>query len=211
MYKTHTRFDSFILYRIEANGQFHLFKEFSDFDSLITYFAKSEIADSGLPWKREPKSILGKMNLTGNDTFVNVTWTPCYFEKYYGVSAHRETMLRPYLLMDRAGRIIDPHNLLAEINKKRAEITNNNPVHHYWRHLPPFEYRYDPVPYTGVRHTKYGRRVRHWFRSYRADRIPEYEQFVRKKGMVPNTWDTEPFEPRYRSWKHNSKKRHQWE
>lgn len=211
MYMTHTLFDSFILYRMETDGQFHIFKEFPDFDSLITYFAKSEIADSGFPWRREPKGVLDKMNLTGNDTYVNVTWTPCYYGSYSGMSAHRAVALRPYLLTDKAGRIINPHDFKADISKKREEITNTKPVYHYWRKLPPFEYRREPVPYTGVRNTKYGRTVRHWFRSYRQDRIPEYEQYVRKKGMVPNVWDSEPFEPRYRSWKHNSKKRHQWE
>ena len=80
------------------------------------------------------------------------------------------------------------------------------------RYGHPYRYRFDPVPGTG----KYRggitfRNVGHWFRSYREDRIPEYEPYVRKKGMVPNAWDSEPFLPRYKSWKHNSKKRHQWE
>ena len=94
-----------------------------------------------------------------------------------------------------------------EIQKAKNKILKDK----YGRKLPPFEYRRDPVSYTGVRNTKTGRRVRHWFRSYREDRIPEYKQFVRKKGMVPDPWDSVPLEPCYRSWKHNSRKRHQWE
>ena len=212
MYPIHNiLYTSFILYKIGTDGQFHIFKEFSNFDSLITFFAKAEIANSSPPWRRVSKQIIHEINLTGNDTFVYTDWKPYHYGEYYGLSAYRTTTIRPYLLMDKAGRIINPHDFAKNIQQKRVELTNRKPVYHYWRKLPPYTYHYDPVPYTGVRHGHYGRKVKHWFRSYRDDRIPEYEPYVRKKAMVPNTWDSEPFEPRYKSWKHNSKKRHQWE
>ncbi|MBO6163842.1 MAG: hypothetical protein J6N77_02210 [Lachnospiraceae bacterium] len=75
----------------------------------------------------------------------------------------------------------------------------------------PCIYRRDPVPHTGrYRSDIHCRNVRCWFRSYRADRIPEYQKYVRKKAMVPNMWDLEPWENTSRSWKENTKKRHQW-
>ena len=81
----------------------------------------------------------------------------------------------------------------------------------YYFIITNYQYRKDPVPYTGTPHSVYGRTVKHWFRSYRDDRIPEYQPYVRKKGMVPNMWILEPVEHIERSWKHQSKCRHQWE
>ena len=76
----------------------------------------------------------------------------------------------------------------------------------------PYRFRCDPVPRTGRFRGGHLRRVRHWFRRYRQDHIPEHRPYIREKAMLADLWDDEVWHAGpYKSWKDTSKKRHQWE
>lgn len=75
-------------------------------------------------------------------------------------------------------------------------------------------FRKDPVPGTGKHyyHASFTyRRVKCWFGSHRMDRIREYRPYVRCKGRVPWLIFDEQWELGSKSWKENTKCRHQWE
>lgn len=201
MYQVESRaYQTFLLYKLSSDGTFEPRRMFWSLDSLIEYAVRSSNLFYRVLRRRDKDTnILEYLNLTGNDIYC-----------LYSDGDHSEYRTRYYLITDKAGRIIDLNNYKEEIRKKEKELETRKVKNPYYSYFPPYRYRCDPVPYTGVCHGKYGRRIKSWFRSYRQDRIPEYRQFVRKKAMVPNMWDEEPVEKSYKSWKHNKKQRHQW-
>lgn len=72
-----------------------------------------------------------------------------------------------------------------------------------------YVFRRGPVPGTGISHYRYSRKIGHWFRAYKQDRIPEHAGYVRNKGRLPDAWDMETAPPRSKSWKSQCRK-HQW-
>lgn len=134
-----------------------------------------------------------------------------YNGKDIGTNPDNTKYFRDIAIIDSENHFINPRLFYDKALQKFHE--NENKKHSVWWHNTRGHYRYrkDPVPYTGIHYGGFGRNVKHWFRSYRQDRTPEHEPYVRKKAMVPNTWDSEPFHHFEKSWKHQTKCRHQWE
>lgn len=177
-----------------------------------TMYRLSELGPDGHFHESDPKSQYeGRFNYTGKDL-------TCSF--YHPMRHEVVQHLRDIMIIDNNDRIIDPRDYEKEALKEFCEPVkiyrqyNNITKKHYRRHHKQYKWRYDPVP--GVRHARHPRikrwrTVKHWHRSYRDDRIPEHAPYVRKKAMVPDPWVYEPFEHPEKSWKHNTKCRHQWE
>jgi len=195
---------SFYLCQYNFNHQrWEWIKKFKNEEELITYLAscfhyKYYFWDAeGKPYKPQlVNSIEHRFNYTGKDT---------------GSDFNHGNYFRDIMIIDADNRIIDPRRYLDNATAKFHERTRSKRSCWYVPCLKNHRYRKDPVPYTGCHHGSLGRRVKTWFRSYRQDRIPEYEPYIRKKARVPNTWDSEPFHHFEKSWKHQTKYRHQWE
>ena len=203
MFTIYNAAEEFTLYELKEDGIFHIRKHFENKQDLIRYFVHSDF----LGWnsilailQKKPTKVLEQINLTGFDT---------YIQRDYLTGA-KTTYLRPYLLMDGLGRIIDPKMFSKEIQTELVKVQNEK-RHYMYVHSQSFRYRIDPVPRTGVRHGKYYRSMQNWAHNYRLDHNPEHEEFIRKKARIPDPWEFDPWEPCYRSWKHNTKHRHQWE
>lgn len=155
-----------------------------------------------------------EMNVTGKDTNPSSyeIWTPDVTRPFVRVWDENPGV-RPYCVVQDGVRFIDVRDALVafpgssayfRIQQQREAKRKTN------RWYLPYWYQHDSVPRIGKHFGKYGRRVRHWFRAYRQDRIPEYERYVRKKGRVEDMWCVEPVEGRSRSWKDNTKYQKQW-
>ena len=187
---------SYLLYEAK-DGQFHLKERFPTKEALLKKLVNFEYKT--YPWNNvwnNGNRLLENINMNGNDK-------DC------------EGVLRPYILMDNAGHIVDPRTFQDELEAlKRLHEQRTFPSHPWWHynqdHYVP-EFRRDPIPGTGSHYPRYYRKVKHWIRSYKQDRIPEQKNFVRHKAMVPNAWDTEPVKCICKNWKHQGKKQHQWE
>lgn len=174
---------------------------FENEEELIAYLASYMKTTYGY-WDEEGKphkpiiesSLSERMNYSGKDTGVSMDYI--YF--------------RDIMIVDGHNRIINTR-IFDEKAKRVYQFKQRRP-YAWWRNtVPAHKFRREPVPHTGSYYGKYGRNVKHWFKSYMQDRIPEHKPYVRKKAMVPNTWITEPTHHFEKSWKHQTKCRHQWE
>ena len=202
MYKTNREtYTTYILYEIQETGT-HIIRIFPDTEDMLEYFAWSLMERT--PWgflrMQPPKSMVDNMNVTGRDTCHSDPFDP---EGLY---------TRPYILTDAAGRMIDIRNFMPDIMSKLRELVDTGYTGmRCTRKGQPYVYRKDPVPNIHRCSHRFLRHVRHWARSRREDCIPEYRQYVRKKAIVPNTWETEPFEQETKNWKDVGKRHHQWD
>lgn len=182
---------------------------FNSKDELIKYFVKSmrsSILDfrlGGCWWTYEGKyhnNILDNMDFSGSDLDCNGEY-------------------KRYLLLDGYGRVIDGRIYLDEINKAyEIDVKSSNKAYVSYADREFIRnhcvFRKTPVPMTGAsryRHRCY--RSPKMGRALRVTNIKEYEQFTRKKARVTAEqfwWDDFPREL-YKSWKHQSKCRKQWE
>lgn len=166
------------------DGEFRLFRRCGNEADLIRLIARYDDPGSNGIYENR---FLDDYNMTGNDR-------------------DRKGGIRRYRVLDGTGHPVDVRRWEQKIRSETGRM--------YARYGDRCAYRHrnGPAPHTGGwSGTRYFRRVRCWANAYRQDRIPEYRRYVRKKGMVPNAWDTEPFRPYSRSWKDCTKKRRQWE
>lgn len=179
-------------------------KHFENEQELVSYIASClrytyiwDQYDRPIKTSHLENTLDASINITGNDTYADINGNQVFRNK---------------MIVDANMRHIDHRIYTAKVLRYFEECQIPKKRYHIWRrHMPTYRYRYDPVPFTGHRYGSYGRKVKHWFRSYRDDRIPEYKDYVRKKAMVPNTWDSEPVEHVEKCWKSQHKCRHQWE
>lgn len=177
-------------------------KRFENEQELITYLASClrycyfYYGENEKPSGKTIESTLThRINYSGNDTGTSLG--SVYF--------------RDIMIIDQNNSIIDPRKYKDQVLRAFLEKQNRRYYPNRHRQLKNHKFRSEPVPGTGKRKKGWGRNVKHWFKSYREDRIPEHKAYVRKKAMVPNTWESEPFHHDERSWKHQTKCRHQWE
>lgn len=144
--------------------------------------------------------ILSDVNMNGNDVDVVRDWL--------GNEVGRR--IRRFMIIDEDDRILDPREMKTEIDEAFRRVLEARRL----RGRPsPCRFRREPVPYSGRgrRRKKRFRKMRNWFRNHRLDAIPEHERFVRKKAVVQNGWDDEPWESESRSWKDCGKVKRQWD
>lgn len=145
------------------------------------------------------------VNYTGNDTAVLYTSDENCFPK-------KSRLFRNILFCDGNDKIIDIRNLKTEVKKYL-------PIKRCWRNFwPGFsapEPQGDKERITSYKLYKRKnwcfRKEKNWFHNHRLDFIPEYKEYVRHKGTVPNIWDTEPIIHHEKSWKHINKCKKQWQ
>lgn len=143
--------------------------------------------------------ILSDVNMNGNDVDVVRDWL--------GNEVGRRT--RRFMIIDEDDRILDPRDMRTEIEEAFRRVLEERKSR---RRLPPCRFRMDPIPNAGRRRrSPRFRKERNWFHNFRLDSIPEHERFVRKKAVVPNGWDDEPWESESRSWKNCGKVKRQWD
>ena len=166
------------------DGEFRLFRKCRNEGDLIRLIARFDDPESEGKYEN---SFLDDYNMTGNDH-------------------NCKGNIRRFRVLDDTGHPVDVRRWEEKIRKETKRIYSK------YRDRCVYHYRKGPAPHTGgYSGYRYHRRVRCWANAYRQDRIPEYVCYVRKKGMVPNAWDTEPFRQYSRSWKDCTKKRRQWE
>ena len=164
-------------------------------------------------WSRLPftdtrgyNTILDTLNYSGSDTYQNG-----WYDFVNHVWRHDARYFRDKAILNQYGQVIDARKYkqaaLALLHEENAKRT-----YRWYRQTPPYEFRKDPVPFVHKRHYgRYCRRWRNWKHNLLTDSIPEYREYVRTKAIQPDKWDVEPFEETSKSWKHNTKCRHQWE
>ena len=148
------------------------------------------------------------LNISGGDTLTMTT----------GIDYPEETrFLKPYAVTDN-DKILDLRHELADFITQYGRLSHFRwSIRYLWgrwpkfRNHPVYTYRQDPVPYVHKATSTYGRTVKHWFRTYRDTRIPEYKQYTKPRERIPNMWEVEPLEHTGRSWKNCGKHRHQWQ
>lgn len=153
---------------------------------------------------------LDNINLTFNDT-IRVYDGPSEF-KYF---------IRPYVFIDPDDRIIDPREYIDEIinfYKANQSIKREYNAYYYYKYVKCLpEFREGPVPGTGKRHQHRGSyyRIPKTIRDKRTNCIEEHKEFIRGKRSnkhLPDPWDEYTrSDRRSKSWKDQSKKKHQWE
>lgn len=184
-------FTTIYLWDYEAN---RIVESFDTEDALIVFLSKHYAVFFG---------DTSELNLTGHD--VRVNWD-------------NTRTLRKYRFFDEQSRTIDvriyqkaveqymPKPTTAHINHEDLQYGYIlcNDGHNY-------RFRCDPVP--GLKCASW----KAWFRhprttqEYRMMAIPEYKQFVRDhRKRIPTAWDDE-VRVVQRSWKAQSKNKHQWQ
>lgn len=191
----------FCQYNFQAQ-RWEWIRRFENENELVAYLA-SYLRYNYIYWNEDEtpskpiieSTLTHRINYSGND--IGTSLGNVYF--------------RDIMIIDENNRIIDPRKYRDQV--LHAFLTKQNRKYYpSWHHnLENHKFRSEPVPHTGKHTRGWGRNVKHWFKSYREDRIPEYKAYVRKKAMVPNTWESEPFHHHEKSWKHQTKCRHQWE
>lgn len=217
------------MFKLHQNTSVYMYKYNSDFcrwepvyrfdseDELVDYLSSRmetsfDVDYNGFVHDGPLKSTLD-INYSGTDTRL-----------LRDTEGKAEYVLRSVLFIDGGGRIVDVRRLDEKVLERfDREQKGKAPDSWWWRRkpwqrparrkmpLPAWKFRHDPVPFIGKPRGRYGRTVRGWFGSYRKDRIPEYRQYVRKKAMVPDIYDTEPTEQAERCWKSQGRRRHQWQ
>lgn len=195
------------MYQVTDNRHFYLWKinEEGEWDLLDSY---ENLQNLFFGEATRMNGILDSYNFTGKDTGV-------YFSSNILNQPRRFEYLLAYRITDQNGSVLNPFLYLEEIREAIAAYESWRKDRYAIVFLRtrgiPFRFRFDPVPYCGMRFHLSLRREKCWFHNYRMDHIPEYEEYVRNKAKVPDIWDSEPFEPCSRSWKKAGKYRHQWE
>ena len=190
------------------DGEWFIVGEFETGKEFVGYLAKTCRRDLFSDDGNEISSpIVDSRNMNGNDV---QTYAPL-FSFLRSDYEPRITEVRPYMLVSEDGRILDPRDFLIEAVKEFEENENKPKRFVYRRKEGRFEFRKDPVPGTGAVKRKFCRKTRNWFHNRRLDFIPEHSEFVRKKAVVNDVWDSEPFEDGSRSWKDSGKFRKQWQ
>lgn len=195
------------MYNVENNVTFYYCKwnykalrwdkilKFTSEEKLIKFIAANFVKNYCLSSKLE-NTLFVSANYSGTDT--------C------SIGLDHVLGFRDILFLDGQEKIVNPRvyedKVIYEYYLQQYRHNKNS-----WKNNLIYRYRYDPVPGTGKRRHGGCRKEKNWFHNYKLDYIPEYEAYVRYKGRVPNVWDTEPFEGYYKSWKHNTKCKHQYE
>jgi hypothetical protein len=116
----------------------------------------------------------------------------------------------------RSRAFIDSSSKIVDVRDFEWEVKYYIEKGFWWRRKydslkPPYVYRCDPVPNLTKRWHIRLRKWKTWHRTLKQDAIPEYQEFVRSKARQLDKWEIDPFEHVEKSWKHQSKRRRQWE
>ena len=119
---------------------------------------------------------------------------------------------REMMIVDSNNKIVNPRIYEDEAEKRFHIKDAQKPTkRHYWHRY----YRIEPYRSRKlVKKTEYHetgiRNEKNWFHNYKEDHIPEYKEFVRHNGKVPNVWEPKPWVDSGRSWKDTTKCKHQY-
>lgn len=155
------------------------------------------------------KEFFGKynfVNYTGKD--IRVLYTLEDYQKADNI------YFRNILFCDSNGKIIDIRNFKEEVEiKKKTKRKNTSWRWRFRRSAPEPQGNKERTTNYKLYRRKNGcfRKEKNWFHNHRLDFIPEYKEYVRHKGTVPNIWDSEPMIHHEKSWKHTNKCKKQWQ
>jgi hypothetical protein len=193
----------YYLYLITSNGLI-LKETFSSYNDLIYFLASNqrgekEIFDKKLCYNNV---YLDEINLTLNDCYSSINNNG---EKVY--------YIRPYVFFNQDLSIVDTRSFYNDIIKAKEELSNKRYYNSYLeKRYKGHIFRQNPVPYTGKRRANSCRNVKYG-RIIRDLRNPENKDFIRKKRYydILEPYFDLPYKKETKSWKEQTKRRHQWE
>ena len=151
-------------------------------------------------------NLYDRLNFTGKDL------GSYSYVSYEGIFHKGDLYFRNRIFFDSEDKTIDIRLFENEVKTICYENSKKRPrVRHYYGKDIPYIYRYDPVPKLTKHWHLSCRRWKTWCHTVRQDSIPEYQEYVRNKAKQPNKWVVEPFTHFEKSWKHQTKRRRQWE
>ena len=149
-------------------------------------------------------SFYADLNFSGNDTMMSIDTR----NEDHPVIHYK----RPKAFIDSEMRFIDIRPFEPTIRKLYDERQKRLRKRWYWHTDIPYVYRFDPVPtISKCHHYHYCRDWHTWKHDLTEYSIPEYADYMRTKAKPANKWDIEPCRHFEKSWKHQTKCRHQWE
>ena len=121
--------------------------------------------------------------------------------------------IRPYVFFNQDLSIVDTRLFYNDIIKAKEELSNKRYYNSYLeKRYKGHIFRQNPVPYTGKRRANSCRNVKYG-RIIRDLRNPENKDFIRKKRYydILEPYFDLPYKKETKSWKEQTKRRHQWE
>lgn len=193
----------FFLYQYDNCG-FSLIKTFYSHGELIKFLslyqsAEPQYVDKKLVYNNR---YLDYINLTYNDTY-----------SVYDIFS-KQTYLRQYMFFDKNYAVVDVRKFIKEILYTANHSKRNYYSRNSWRisRATGYEFRRTPIPYTGKRVSSVCRNIKIG-RIIRDFKNPENKNYIRKKYYynIEEVCYDYPFKNKSKSWKDQSKKKHQWE
>jgi hypothetical protein len=229
MYNINNKSEKFYVFISSKNQHIYIGNEEQLINYLVNHFYKS--------WNELKNSCFDDINVTGKDTKFfykeeKIITIDEFEEKHISYEKQKIIIPKEYLFYDGNNRIIDVRVYAKKalkqyehksqksyytITRKDNKITNETYIsYRSWRgNTVCYKYRRGPVPGTGKLRYNY----RKSFRFPKINSIRkqvsnlEEKDYIRKKS-IPNLygwWDDNPSRNVEKSWKRQSKCRHQWQ
>lgn len=195
----------YYLYEITSYGM-QLQQTFNNYNELITFLAHYQIREKE---NIDNKLIYNNCYLDG----INLTLNDC--SNYINCKGEKISYIRPYVFFNEDLAIVDTREFYEDVIKMKEFLSKRkfSGYNFYWDEIYKNHiFRQTPVPFTGkrrggsCRNVKYGRIIRDL-------KNPENKEFIRKKRYydILEPYFDLPYKKETKSWKEQTKRRHQWE